>query len=277
MKEHRKKFNIGRLFTYIVLLLGAYIMLVPFVWMVLTSFKTFSESMRVPITWLPDSLYLENYKTILNLNISRYYANTIFVTVAITAAQILIGSMAAYAFARVKFPGRNFLFGLTLCMLMVPSQMTLIPKYAMCLRFGLVNNLGGIIVPNMFSVTATFFIRQSFLTLPKELEDAARLDGCSHFRFFWQVAMPLSKSILAAMAILVALYAWNDLLWPIIVTGSDKTRTLAVFIAALKGEHNNKTPLLLAGGTLSVLPMILVFIFGQKHFIAAIASTGIKE
>lgn len=277
MSIQRKKFDIGKFFTYIVLLLGAYVMLIPFVWMILTSFKTFSESMRVPIQWLPESLYLENYEKILSMKISRYYTNTIYVTVAITAAQILFGSMAAYAFARINFPGRNFLFGLTLCMLMVPSQMTLIPKYAMCLRLGLVNNLGGVIVPNMFSVTATFFIRQSFLTLPKELEDAARLDGCSHFRFFWQIAMPLSKSILAAMAILVALYAWNDLLWPIIITGSDKTRTLAVFIAALKGEHNNKTPLLLAGGTLSVLPMITVFIIGQKSFIAAIATQGIKE
>ena len=273
----KRKINVWNLLTYFILLLGVYVMLVPFFWMIMTSFKTAAESMQVPVTWLPKNFTWDNYEKVLSMNIGRYYLNTIIVTVCITLGQIIIGSMAAYAFARIEFPGKNFLFGLIMCMLMIPSQMTLVPKYAICLKLGLTDSLAGIIVPNLFSVTVTFFVRQSFLTLPKDLEDAARIDGCSHLRFFFKIAMPLSKSILISMGILVVLYAWNDLLWPIIITGSDRNRTLAVFIAAIKGEHSNKTPTLLAAGTLSVLPMILIFLIGQKHFVSAITTTGIKE
>ena len=233
--------------------------------------------MQVPIKWLPETLNLENYRKILSMNIGRYYVNTIIVTIAITIAQLITASMAAYAFARIDFPFKNALFALVLCMLMIPSQMTLIPKYAMCNNLGLTNSLWGIIVPNMFSVTVTFFLRQSFLTLPTELEDAARIDGCSHLRIYLKIALPLSTSILVAMGILTVLYAWNDLLWPIIVTSSDKSRVLSVFIAAIKGEHNNQLPLLMAGGTLSVMPMIVCFILGQKYFVTAIAMTGLKD
>lgn len=269
--------NWGKLLTYFFLLLGVYIMVVPFAWMIFTSFKTYSEAMQVPIKWLPETLNLENYRKILSMNIGRYYANTIIVTIAITIAQLITASMAAYAFARIDFPFKNALFALVLCMLMIPSQMTLIPKYAMCNNLGLTNSLWGIIVPNMFSVTVTFFLRQSFLTLPTELEDAARIDGCSHLRIYLKIALPLSTSILVAMGILTVLYAWNDLLWPIIVTSSDKSRVLSVFIAAIKGEHNNKLPLLMAGGTLSVMPMIVCFILGQKYFVTAITMTGLKD
>lgn len=269
--------NWGKLLTYFFLLLGVYIMVVPFAWMIFTSFKTYSEAMQVPIKWLPETLNLENYRKILSMNIGRYYVNTIIVTIAITIAQLITASMAAYAFARIDFPFKNALFALVLCMLMIPSQMTLIPKYAMCNNLGLTNSLWGIIVPNMFSVTVTFFLRQSFLTLPTELEDAARIDGCSHLRIYLKIALPLSTSILVAMGILTALYAWNDLLWPIIVTSSDKSRVLSVFIAAIKGEHNNKLPLLMAGGTLSVMPMIVCFILGQKYFVTAITMTGLKD
>lgn len=269
--------NWGKLLTYFFLLLGVYIMVVPFAWMIFTSFKTYSEAMQVPIKWLPETLNLENYRKILSMNIGRYYVNTIIVTIAITIAQLITASMAAYAFARIDFPFKNALFALVLCMLMIPSQMTLIPKYAMCNNLGLTNSLWGIIVPNMFSVTVTFFLRQSFLTLPTELEDAARIDGCSHLRIYLKIALPLSTSILVAMGILTVLYAWNDLLWPIIVTSSDKSRVLSVFIAAIKGEHNNKLPLLMAGGTLSVMPMIVCFILGQKYFVTAITMTGLKD
>ena len=269
--------NWGKLLTYFFLLLGVYVMVVPFAWMIFTSFKTYSEAMQVPIKWLPETLNLENYQQILSMNIGRYYVNTIIITIAITVSQLITASMAAYAFARIDFPLKNAIFALVLCMLMIPSQMTLIPKYAMCNNLGLVNSLWGIIVPNMFSVTVTFFLRQAFLTLPTELEDAARIDGCSHLRIYLKIALPLSTSILVAMGILTVLYAWNDLLWPIIVTSSDKSRVLSVFIAAIKGEHNNKLPLLMAGGTLSVMPMIVCFILGQKYFVTAITMTGLKD
>lgn len=277
MKKAMKNLTVGKVLTYVFLLLGVYVMLVPFLWMISTSFKTFLEAMRVPPQFLPDAFLTENYEKVFEMNLGRYYINTIIVTAAITLAQLLFGSMAAFAFARVNFPFKNLIFWVLLAVLMVPTQLTLIPRYAICNKLGLINSLWAIIIPQMFSVTVTFFMRQAFLSLPADLENAARIDGCSRFRFFWEIAMPLCKSTLVSMAILVGLYAWNDLLWPIVATSSDSTRVLSVFIAAIKGEYNNRIPILMAAGSLSVLPMIICFIIGQKQFVAAITTTGLKD
>ncbi|GHV24188.1 sugar ABC transporter permease [Spirochaetia bacterium] len=267
----------GKIIVYLILLLGVYVMLDPFLRMIFTSFKTYKESMRIPPVLLPDEFILDNFKRIFSMHIGRYYLNTILVTIGITAGQLVFSVTAAYAFARIPFPGRNVLFMILLAMLMVPSQLTLIPKYGMTIQMGLYNTLWGIIVPNAFSITVMFFMRQAFMSLPRELDDAARIDGYSHFGIFWHIALPLSTSVLAAMGVLVALFAWNNLLWPIVVTGNDRMRVLSVFIAAMHGEHNVKIPELMAAGTLSVMPMLLVFIFGQKYFVTALTITGIKE
>ena len=268
--------NWGKLLTYFFLLLGVYIMVVPFAWMIFTSFKTYSEAMQVPIKWLPETLNLENYRKILSMNIGRYYVNTIIVTIAITIAQLITASMAAYAFARIDFPFKNALFALVLCMLMIPSQMTLIPKYAMCNNLGLTNSLWGIIVPNMFSVTVTFFLRQSFLTLPTELEDAARIDGCSYARSFSHILCPLMGNAFLALGIYTIVFNWNDLLWPLLVIDSEKMRVLSVGIAAMREEHVYTRHLMMTAGVLSTAPLIAIFVLGQKKFINGIALSGIK-
>jgi multiple sugar transport system permease protein len=269
--------NSGKIFVYAALLLGVYIMLDPFLRMIFTSFKTYKESVRIPPHLLPDEFILDNFKRVLDMNIGRYYMNTILVTIGITLGQLAFSVMAAYAFARIPFPGKNILFMVLLAMLMVPAQLTLIPKYGITVKMGLYNTLWGIIVPNAVSITVMFFMRQAFMSLPKELDDAARIDGYSHFGIFWHISLPLSTSVLAAMGVLVALFAWNNLLWPIVVTGNDRMRVLSVFIAAMHGEHNVKIPELMAAGTLSVMPMLLIFILGQKYFVTALTITGIKE
>jgi multiple sugar transport system permease protein len=256
----------GKLATYIVLLAGVYIMLVPFMWMITTAFKTLVESTRIPIQWLPDGLFLGNFEDVFRRNVGLFYTNTITVTVGITVAQIITASLAGYAFARIKFPFSNVLFFLILCMLLIPPQMTLIPRYVMAVNLGIVNTLMGIIAPSMISVTMTFFMRQVFLTFPNDLEDAARIDGCSHFGIYWRIALPLSTSMLVSMAILVALFAWNDLLWPLVVANQNSSRVLSVFIASIPGEHSFNMPVMMAAGVISVIPMIILFIVGQKFF-----------
>ena len=276
---NRKKNYMGRhhVGAYIVLVIGAIIMILPFLWMVLTSFKTYSESIAVPIQWLPSRLNFDAYtETISKLNLLTYYKNTMIVTFFSVIGQVSICAIAAYAFARIRFPGRDVIFLLVLASMLIPGQMTLIPKYIMCADLGLINRLAGIVIPNLFNAYGVFFLRQFFMTLPRSLEESARLDGCSYFRIFWNIMLPLCKSGLAAFAILTLMGSWNDLLWPLIITSADSQRVLAVGIACLQGEHMSDYPTMMAASMLATLPLIVAFIIGQKWFIASIATSGIK-
>ena len=185
-------------------------------------------------------------------------------------------SLAAFAFARMSFPGQKFLFFLLLTVFMVPAQMTLIPKYLIMVKLQWVDTLQGIIVPGIFSVYTVFMLKQAFEGLPKELEESAKLDGCSFFRIYWNILLPLCKSSLIAMGVLNVLWCWNELLWPLIVTSSDKLRVLAVAMATLQGEHGTKYQLIMAAGVIAVAPMLVMYIICQRYFIAGIAATGIK-
>jgi ABC-type sugar transport system, permease component len=271
-KESWHKFII-----HLLLIIGSLVMIIPFIWMVLTAFKTYAESIKIPIIWFPKAFSFNNFISVIsNMNFGKYYINTIIVTVAITIGQAFICSLAAYAFARMNFPLKNALFIVVLSVLMVPTQMTLIPKFLMVSRMGMADTLAGIIVPNLFSSFGTFFLRQFFLTLPTELEDAATIDGCSYFRTFWNIMLPLCSSGIAAFVIFTVLWAWNDLLWPLVVTSSDSMRVLSVGIAALQGEYATDYTVMMAACVMAILPMLLLFIAGQKKFIAGIATTGIK-
>jgi len=267
----------NKLITYALLLLGIYVMLVPFMWMITTAFKTLPESTRLPLQWLPDSLYLGNFREIFLMDVGLFYRNTVLVTIGITVGQIITASLAGYAFARLKFPFHNALFFIILSMLLIPPQMTLIPRFTMTVNLGIVNTLWGIIAPGVISITMTFFMRQVFLTFPNELEDAARIDGCTPFQTYWKIAMPLSTSMLVSMAVLVALFAWNDLLWPLVVASPNRVRVLSVFITAIPGEFSFRIPVMMAGGVIAVIPMIIIFIIGQKYFVTAITTTGLKD
>lgn len=273
----RKKIDAGKLMIYIVLIMGSVIMLVPFLWMVLTSFKTYKEAVSVPIVWFPKVWKIENYVEVLTvLNFLKYYLNTIIVTLVTVFFMMFFGSLSAYAFARMDFPFKKLIFAILMTIFMVPAQLIMIPKYLIISKLGWVDTLAGIAVPNIFSVYCMFLLKQFFAGLPRELEDAGKIDGCSYFRLYWNISVPLCKSGMVAMTVLNVLWAWNDLLWPLISTNTDKLRVLSVAMATLQGQHSTEYPVLMAASVLAVIPMILMYIVGQKYFIEGIAFTGVK-
>lgn len=277
MKNTQTRYRPGTLVVLFILLLGSGIMIIPFAWMILTSFKTFQETLVFPIKWLPASLNLANYEEVLEkLNFGRYYLNTIFITVTITLVQVFFCTMAAYGFGRLVFPGRNIIFILLLSMLMIPQQMILIPAYVLLGKFHWIDTFYALTIPHFFSAYGTFFLRQFFMTLPKDLEESAIIDGCSHFRVYWSIVLPLCGTAIAAFSIFTVLWAWNDLVWPLIMSSKDSVRVLSVGIATLMGQHNTKNNLLMAASVLATTPMVVLFIICQKQFIAGIAVTGMK-
>ena len=268
---------INNIITYAILILGTVIMLVPFIWMVLTSFKTYAETVKIPVQWLRSAWNLDNYREVLvKLDFIRYYRNTILVTVLTLVLMMFIGSLSAFAFARMNFPLKNPIFYMLLTVFMVPAQMTMIPKYLIVSSLGWVDSLKAIVIPNLFSVYTMFMLRQFFAAIPQELEDAGKIDGCSWFRLYWTIELPLCRSSFVAMTVLNVLWCWNDLLWPLIATSSDKMRVLSVAMATLQGQHGTEYHLLMAAGVMAIIPMIVIYSFGQRYFIEGIAFTGVK-
>ncbi len=262
---------------YAILIVGAVIMLVPFLWMVLTSFKTYAETVKIPVVWFPAEWNFNNYEEVLlRLDFLQYYKNTIVVTVLVTVIMLFIGSLSAFTFARMHFPFQNALFYMLLLVFMVPAQMTMIPKYFIISRLGWVDSLLALVVPNVFSVYTMFMLKQFFSSLPGELEDAGKIDGCSWFRLYWNIEMPLCKSSIVAITVLNVLWCWNDLLWPLIATSTDKMRVLSVAMATLQGQHGTEYHLLMAAGVMATIPMLIMYIFGQKYFMTGIAFSGLK-
>lgn len=271
-----KKEKIMKIFIHIILMLGAFTMLLPLIWMILTSFKSNIEAVAIPMTILPKVWDFSGYVRVWERNIITPYINTIIVSIGIVVCQLVTASMAAYAFARLDFPGKKIAFLMIISMLMVPQHMTLIPKYKIVSSIGLIDTLMGVIAPNFVSITVTFFLRQGFLGFPIELEDAAKIDGCSHLRIFTTMVIPLSKSIITAMGIMVLLFAWNDLLWPTISLNSEKNRVLSTFIGLCKGQYVTDYGYLMAASVCAVMPMIIIYAIFQKAFVSSIALTGIK-
>lgn len=262
---------------HLVLIVGSLVMVAPFLWMLFTSFKSFAESMQVPPTILPKVWRLDNYVEVFEkVNFLTYYLNTILVTVGRTVGQLILCSLAAFAFARMSFPGKNVIFIALLSVLMVPSQVVMIPSFVIVRELGWFDTLYALIVPGIFSAFGTFLLRQFFMSIPKELDEAAKIDGCSYFGIYWRIILPLSKPALVALAIFTILNAWNDFLWPLVVTSSDSMRVLSIGIASFQGEYATEYPLLMAGALMASLPLILIFIFLQRYFIEGITMTGMK-
>ncbi|MCW3844578.1 carbohydrate ABC transporter permease [Micromonospora yasonensis] len=277
MPGRRPMRHAGRVATHVVLIVGAVVMVGPFVWQLLTSLKTFSETTRVPPTFLPRRWQWSNYSHVFEvLPLGDMFRNTVLMTAGRTLAQLVFCSLAAYAFARLRFRGNNLLFGLFLSVLMVPSQLFLIPQYVIVQNLGWVNTLPGLIVPGMFSAFGTFLLRQFFLALPRDMEEAARLDGANPLQVFWHVALPLARPGLLALTILTALWSWNDLMYPLVVTTDPAKMPLSAGLATLQGEHFTDYSILMAGSALATAPMIVAFILLQRHFIQGIAFTGSK-
>ena len=267
----------GNVLPQLLLSLGALVMIGPFVWEVLTSFKTFAESIHVPPVLIPSSFDLSNYREVFEtLPFSSLFVNTVLMTVARTAGQVLFCSIAGYAFARLRFPGRNLIFMLFLAVMMVPSQMFLIPQYEIMQRLGLLNTVTALALPGMFSAFGTFLMRQFFMQLPVELEEAARLDGANPWQIYWRIMLPLAAPGMLALGLLVAIWSWNDLLWPLVVNTDPEKMPLSAGLATLKGEHLTNYPVLMAGSLMASLPLIVAFIIFQKQLIQGIATTGIK-
>ena len=262
--------------THLVLMTGVFCMLLPLFWMLMTSFKNNIEAVAIPMTIFPKEWDFGGYIRVWERNIIKPYLNTVVISVGIVVCQLTTASMAAYAFARLDFPGKKWMFGIIICMIMIPQHMTLIPKYKIVSAMGLTDTLAGVVVPNFISISVTFFLRQGFLSFPRELEDAAKIDGCSLVRIFTSLVIPLSKSVITAMAIMVLLFAWNDLLWPTIALTSEKNRVLSMFIALCKGQYVTDYGYLMAASACVVLPMIIIYAIFQKAFVSSITMTGIK-
>ncbi len=277
MEKTRQLVKSKTFLIHFVLIVGSVAMVMPFLWMILTSLKTYAESIHVPPVIFPKDLQWGNFIEVFGLlPFFKFMFNTFIITVVRTAGQLFLCSLAAYAFARIEFPGRNILFLLALSVLMVPGQVFLLPQYMIMVKLGWLNTLQAVIVPGMFSAFGTFLLRQFFMGLPKELEEAARLDGCNHFQIYWKVMLPLAKPGLIALGIFTTLWSWNELMWPMIVNSSPESMTLSVGLSSLQGQYLTNYPVLMAGSFLAILSMLVLFIILQKQFIEGIAVTGGK-
>lgn len=256
---------------HVLLILGSLITLLPFLWMLGTSLKSASEVFSATPTFLPKAWRWENYQEVFQrAPFARFYWNTIVVTVARVAGQILLCSMAGYAFARLRFPGREALFLAVLAVLMLPEQVTLVPKYVLLKYLGWLDTYQGLIVPSLFSALGTFLLRQFFMTLPSDLDDAAVLDGCNPFQVYWHVALPLARPTILAFGLLVVLWSWNDFLWPLIVTSSTEMQVLSVGINYFQGQYVTNFAVMMAAATVATVPMLIVFIIVQNYLIEGI-------
>jgi multiple sugar transport system permease protein len=260
-----------------ILTLCGIIMVLPFIWMILTSLKTPTEAFAIPPVIFPAKWMFSNYVQVFKQqHFNIYFFNTFVVTISKTILQLLICSLAAYSFARLNFPGKNFLFILVLSALMLPHQVTLIPSFILMRELGWIDTYYALIIPGVFSAFGTFLLRQAFMTVPKELEESAQIDGCSYLGIYWQIYISLSKSSLVALAIFTIMASWNDFLWPLIMTNSEGMRVISIGIASMVGQHSTNYSLLMCAGVIATLPMILAFMFLQKYFIEGITLTGIK-
>lgn len=272
-----KKINVGRVLTYVVLVLGAFVAIFPFLWMILTSFKSSAEALIIPPSIFPKGLRWENYTSITDkLPFIKIYGNTIISALVTVTAQLVFCSMAAYGFGRIKFPGRDIIFVCILAVLMVPGTFFILPQYRLMFKWGLLNTIPALFLPNLFSAMGTFLLRQFFLSLPDELEDAAYIDGCNRGKAFISIMLPLIKPGLVSLGIITFKFAWNDLMWPLIVNTSTDKMTLSASLSYLQGQYVTDFPGVMAGAIMSVIPIIVLFAIFQKQFIEGVAHTGIK-
>jgi multiple sugar transport system permease protein len=266
------------LVVHLLLSAGAVVMVFPFIWQAFTAFKTDQDATRVPPALIPDPWVFTNFAEVFErIPFWQMLANSLVLTAGRTIGQVVLCTMAGYAFARIPFRGRNILFLAFLSVLMVPSLLFLLPQYEIIQALGWLDTAQGLIVPGLFSAFGTFLMRQFFMSMPAELEEAARLDGANPWQTFWRVMVPLAKPGIIALAVFTALWSWNDLIWPLIVTSNEDKMTLSVGLAVLAGGVRHVDyAVLMAGALLATLPMLLTFIILQRQFIQGIAFAGTK-
>ncbi len=263
--------------TYVALILGSITMIFPFVWMLLTSFKTQAESMAIPPQILPSQWNFDNFVMALeSLPFVNLYINTGLLIFFRVLCAVVFSSMAGYAFAKLEFPFKKALFGIVLIQMMLPSQIFIIPQYLMLARAGLTNSIFALVFPGLVSAFGTFFLRQAYLGIPNEISEAAYLDGCTKWQTFYKVMLPLTGASMAALAIFTAVFAYSDLMWPLICNIDLKMMTLSAGLSTLNGQYTTNFPVLMAGSLLAMIPMVILYLIFQKQFIQGIAMTGGK-
>jgi multiple sugar transport system permease protein len=270
---------LGNGFAWVALTFLGVFWMVPFLWMVSTSFKGIDEVYAFPPRFLPELLRWSNYVEAWQaVPFSRFFFNSLFVACATTAAVVLTSSMAGYSFARLRYPGRDLLFLAYLATIMIPFPVLIIPLFILMRQLGLVDTLAGLILPAAFTAWGTFLMRQFMLSIPREIEEAARMDGASFWRIYLQIILPLSRPVVATLGIFTFLGSWNDFLWPLIMISSVESKTLPLGLTMFQSQIPIKTPwqLVMAAATFSVIPVLIVFVLGQKYYVRGIATTGLK-
>lgn len=277
-RAHRRKIW-GNILTYLVLVIVTLLILFPLFIVIITSFTPEKLTEQWPPKIIPQRFTFSNYVSLFQrLPVMREIGNAALFAIAVTVFSVFFDACAAYALSHIDFRGRGFLLGLMIATLMIPGMALLIPVYKLLASMGLVNSYWGIIIPRMADVGGIFLMRQFFVSLPRELDEAARIDGCGEFRIFWSIILPNSKSVLLVITMFNLLGNWNDLLWPLIMTSTPEERTITVGLAMLTGHGSSVTPygVVMAGALISALPLTIVFFFVQKSFVQGIAMTGMK-
>jgi multiple sugar transport system permease protein len=255
----------------------ALLMLLPLVWMLVTSLETLNQTRHFPPILWPGALQWSNYPAALrSAPFGRWFLNTTIVTVVVVASNLLLCSLAAYAFARMQFLGKKVVYFLLLATLMVPLQVVLIPTFLIVKQLGMVNHLSALIVPNLANVFGIFMLTQFFRTLPIELEEAARIDGAGRLKIFFTIVVPLSTAALATLAVIQLLWTWNDFLWPLVTIFNEQAYTLQLGLQSFQGSHTTEWNLLMAGNVMSMIPMLVIFVAAQRWFVRGIATQGLK-
>jgi multiple sugar transport system permease protein len=268
---------LGQAALWAFLLAGLLFMVVPGIWMVLSSFKTRAEITAVPLALLPETFRWENYaRAIDQMKFTRVFTNSLIITTAVTVINLLTATWGGYTFGKLRWPGRDKVFLLLLTTLMIPGFLTIIPRYVLVSKLGMVNTYWGMIVPFMMGVFGIFLTKQYMLSIPDELVDAAKVDGCSALGIYWRIIVPLCKPIIAVLGIFVFEWSWDDLLWGILILTDRTMWTLPVAIANLRLQAGNLFELQMAGSTMSVVPVLIVFVLLQRHIIRGVALSGLK-
>jgi multiple sugar transport system permease protein len=277
--SYRQRKILGRVLIYAIMGLVAIIIIIPLIWMFSTSLKLKSQLFSQQIYWIPKVVTLENYQKILNnpaTPIARWFMNTLFVSTVSTALVLIVDSLAAYAYARLEFPGRTVLFTLLIATLFLPGVMFLVPNFVTVAQLGMLNHFTAIIIPALAGVFGVFFMRQFYQTIPKELEEAAYIDGASVFQAFMQVILPLTKSAMATLAVITFLATWNDYLWALLVLKDRAIQTLQPGLRTLQGAYTSEYGLMMAGAAIVAIPVLLIYIFLQRYVVQSVATSGLK-
>ena len=273
----KKKTQAGKIILFIVCCLVAVIMVIPFIWMLSASFKLKNEIFSVPIRWIPEVFHADNYETIMQkINFPRYFFNTAKVTIIITLLQLLTCSMAAYAFSKLHFPGRDTIFLAYLGTMMVPWHAIMIPQFIVIQKLHLYDNHLSLILTGAFSAFGVFVLRQTMLSIPDSLNEAAKIDGCGPVGIYWRIILPLTKTGLATLTVLTFNNVWNDYMGPMIYLDKDTNRTIQLGLATFKRQFDTDYGAIMAGTVISLIPVVIIYVVAQKYIVDGIAYSGVK-